>query len=518
MIKPTSPTILHHQETLKRWREIESNRKLENWKIQLLEAKPVTESKSDDMDTEEQSFHTGRNSFVDELGEEFVISRSINRRPALKEAEEQPPDDATYETAVSVSHSLPNNSNGKLVDRGFAGQQQSVKGCEWIEMGVGKQVIGIPAEETEKIVESTMKKEQRVDRKEGRTQSASILDIYNKRIATDPLRYKTTGPHALLLGGYPDIDYPMNEETSSQPTYQPTISSKCSRVPEGGGTLTKTDSDSQPVDEDTLRNLSHSHSGDMELPPDAWSFSKSLKSPVLRKRRQFTYLSPSTQTSTQSFKDSGPGCSASLSDSDSDYNPNTVRNVVPSEQSLNSQQVLKLGSLKLNPEIPRNLRDRVQSPQTSESLHPNFYEKVAKMKSQRSVSIPNTITEQVNDIHPHSGTLNTLSKEKDVQFPMSNSREQPSPLEGLLERAKERLRDRDGLKRNRNLKTAHLRSRYSPSSPSFSTTPSSSLSDGDRDTEWEEEVELMRHRALTVSEGWKEQLVDGDDDKRNRCV
>uniref|UniRef100_A0A3Q4BLF2 DH domain-containing protein n=1 Tax=Mola mola TaxID=94237 RepID=A0A3Q4BLF2_MOLML len=60
---------------------------------------------------------------------------------------------------------------------------------------------------------------------------------------------------------------------------------------------------------------------------------------------------------------------------------------------------------------------------------------------------------------------------------------------------------------------------YLPPSPSFSTTPSPSLSDGDRDTEWEEEVELMRHRALTVSEGWKEQLVDGDDDdKRNRCV
>lgn len=473
------------------------------------------------MDTEEQSLQSGRNSFVDEFSEEFVISRSINRMLAYKEAEEQPPDDAaTYETAVSVLHSLPNNSNGKLVDRGFAGQQQSVKGYEWIEMGVRRQVVGIHAEQAEKIAESTMKKEQRVDWKEGRTQSAPILDIYNKRIATDPLRYNTTGPHALLLGGYPDVDYPMNEETSSQPTYQLTISSKFSIVPEEGGTSTKTDSDSQPVNEDTWRNLSHSHSGDMELSPNAWSFSQNLQSPGLRKRRPFsTYLGPSTQTSTQSFHDSGPALSASFSNSVSDYNPNTARNFAPSEQSLNSQRVLKLGSLKLNQEILWNPRDRVQSPQTSESLHLNFYEKLAKIKSQRSVSIPNTITEQVYEIRPHSSSLYTLSQEKGIQFPMSKSNGHPSPLEGLLERAKERLRDRDGLKRDRNLKTAHLRSRYLPPSPSFSTTPSPSLSDGDRDTEWEEEVELMRHRALTVSEGWKEQLVDADDDdKRNRCV
>ncbi|KAG8009973.1 hypothetical protein GBF38_014091 [Nibea albiflora] len=65
---------------------------------------------------------------------------------------------------------------------------------------------------------------------------------------------------------------------------------------------------------------------------------------------------------------------------------------------------------------------------------------------------------------------------------------------------------------------ANLKSRYHPPSPSFSTTPSPSPSDGDRDTEWDEEVELMRHRALTVSRGWKEQLVDGDEDERRDSV
>ncbi|KAG7216993.1 hypothetical protein INR49_001647 [Caranx melampygus] len=88
---------------------------------------------------------------------------------------------------------------------------------------------------------------------------------------------------------------------------------------------------------------------------------------------------------------------------------------------------------------------------------------------------------------------------------------QNSPLAGLLERAKERVKDRDGIKRGRDVKVANLWSRHLSPSPTFSTTPSPLPSDGDKDTDWEEEVKLMRHRAPTVSKGWKEQLVDGDE-------
>ncbi|CAM9151991.1 unnamed protein product [Lampetra planeri] len=89
-----------------------------------------------------------------------------------------------------------------------------------------------------------------------------------------------------------------------------------------------------------------------------------------------------------------------------------------------------------------------------------------------------------------------------------------SSLEGLLERARGRRRDqdRDHVRGQRQVKV----------SPSFPLLFHHYLrrrppSDGDKDTEWEEEVQLLRHRALSVSKGWREQLVDGDeDDKGNR--
>lgn len=518
-------SMLHCQETLRSWRETEINRKLENWKIQQLKAKLQTEAKTDDMDTEEQPLvQPGGETFVDELDEEFIISQSINGMLPSKEAEEQPPDDAaTYKTVASFLQSQPNNSNRKLLHNGFADRQQAVKGYEWIEMGVRRQDIGIHAEEAEKMVESVMTKEQRVAWNHN-VQSAPILDHFNHSIAADPLRYNTTGPHALLLGGYPDVDYPMNEDSSSQPTYQPTISSEFSRVPGEGGISTRRDSDSQSVNQDTWRNSSYSQSGDMETSPVAWSFSKDLKSPGLRRRRPVnSRQGPSTQTSRQFFQDSGPPWPASFSNSD--YNPNTNRHSFPSQQSSDSHQVLKLGSLKPNQEMSWNMHDRVPlDPQRlSEPELPdlNFYDKWPKIKTKRSASIPNIIIERGHKLCLHSSSLYTLPQEKDTQFPISrlNPNGHPSALEGLLERAKDRVRERDGFKRDRNVKIANVRSRYLPPSPSFSTTPSPSPSDGDRDTEWEEEVALMRHRALTVSKGWKEQLVDGDEDeKRNRLV
>ncbi|XP_063340931.1 pleckstrin homology domain-containing family G member 6 [Pelmatolapia mariae] len=58
---------------------------------------------------------------------------------------------------------------------------------------------------------------------------------------------------------------------------------------------------------------------------------------------------------------------------------------------------------------------------------------------------------------------------------------------------------------------------YPSPSPSFSATSSPSRSDGDRDTDLEE-VEVARPKALSVSQGWKEQLVDGDEDEQGNSV
>ncbi|XP_051261963.1 uncharacterized protein plekhg6 isoform X2 [Dicentrarchus labrax] len=517
-------TIQQAKETLRSLRETENNRQLEIWKVQQLEAKPVTEVSTDDMETEEQPLIESRSrgeTFVDELTEASISPQSINGMLASKEAEEQyqPPDDVVSSHAiVPFLHPEYNNNNLKVVRKGFTGRQQAAKGYEWIELGVRGQQVGIYTEEKGKTVESQMTKEQRSNWNH-RVQSAPNLDSFTHSNAA-PLRYNTTGPNSLLFGGYPDIDYPMDEDNTSQSPYQPTISREgpeLERAPGEGGLSARRDSDSQSVNQHISRNSSYSQSEDNETSPEAWGFSKNLKSPGLRRRRPVsTPQGPSTQDSNK----------FSFSNSDSNYNLNIKRNSLPTGQSSDSHRVLKLGSLKQNQGMFWNIHDRVSpDPQTlSESELPdvNFYDKRPKLKTQRSASIPNIIIEGGHGLRMHSSSLYTLPKAKDTQFPISghNPNGHPSPLEGLLEKANERVRDRDGLKRDRNLKTANLKSRYPPS-PSFSTTPSPSPSDGDRDTEWEEAVELMRHRAPTVSEGWKEQLVDGDgdeDEKRDSVV
>ncbi|XP_042345239.1 uncharacterized protein plekhg6 isoform X2 [Plectropomus leopardus] len=474
-------TIHQAQETLRILRQAENNRQLENWRIQQLEAKPVTEVKTDDMETEEETLiPSRRETFVDELDEELIIPRSINGMLASREAEEQyqPPDDVvTNNPLVPFWHSQPNISNRKSLHRGFAGRQQAVKGHEWIEMGVRTEQVRIYAEEEER-------RGQMVNWSH-RVQSAPNLDHYAHSIATDTLRNNTAGP---LL--YPDVDYPMDENITVEIPYQQAMSKEGPeflRLPEEGGT--RRDSDSQSVNQDSRRNSYQS--GDVETFPETWGIYKNLKSPGLRRRRPVsTHQGPSTQR--QFLQGSGQTNSDSLSNS----NSNLKRNSLPS--SSDSHRVLKLGSLKPNQGMFWNTHDRVSpDPQTLSESELSDFNFNNRARTKRSASIPNIIIEGGHGLRVHSGSLC------------------PSPLQGLLERAKER----DGsLKRDR--KMTNLRSRHPPSSPSLSTTPSPSPSDGDRDTEWGEgEVELMRHRALTVSKGWKEQLVDGDeDDKRNSVV
>ncbi len=497
---------------------------MENWKIQQLEAKPdnTTEAKTDDMETEEQPLTQPRGeTFVDELTEEVIIPKSINGIMASKEPEDhfQP---VVYlnsnNTVAPFLHPQPNISNRKSLHKGFGGRQQVVKGYEWIEMGVRRQQLGIHTEEEERMREFAVTNERRVSWNH-RVQGGPHL---NHSVAVDPFRFNTYGPYAVLPGGYPDVDYPTDEDTSLQPPNQQTVSTEGSeflRKSAEGATWTKRDLDSQPLNQDTRRNFSHSQSGDMEASPEVWAFSRNLKSPGLRRRRPVsTHQVPLTQRSRQVIQGSGPAWSASFSNSE--YNQSFKRNSVPPGHGSDSHRVLKLGSLKPNQGMFWNMHDRLSpDPQTlSEPEQPdfNFYNKRPKMKTQRSASIPNIIIEGGHGLHLHSSSLYTLPQERDTQFAISghNPNGYLSPLEGLLERAKGRGRDRDGLMRDRNLRMTNLKYRYPPPSPSFSNTSSPSPSDGDRDTEWEEEVELMRHRAPTVSKGWKEQLVDGDDDER----
>lgn len=508
LIRYSYIAVLCCQDTLRSWKEEENKRQLENLRIQQLEAKPVTDAKTDDMETEEQPLtQSGEETFVDELTKEFIIPQSINGTMASNEAEEpNPPVDATNTAGVPFTNSYSNNNDRKLERKSFAGRRQAIRGYEWIEMGVRRQQIGI---HTEEEAETLRIKERYVTW--SHRQSTPNLDHFALSTASDPSRYNTTGPHVFLLGGYPDVDYPIDEDSSSQPANQPTISRE---GPERG-------SDSHSLNQDTRRNSIYSQSGDMATSQEAWGFSKKLRSPGLRRRRPVsTNQGPGTR---HFFQSSGQG--SSPSNSGSDDNTNIKRNSLPSGQSSDSHRVLKLGSLKPNQGMFWNREGRDSpDPQTmSESELPdwNFYNKRPKIKTQRSVSNPNIIIEGDHRLRLHANSLQTIPQAKDARFTVSgqNPNGHTSPLEGLLERVNGRVRDRDGVIRDKNLKTTNLRSRYHSPSPSFSTTPSPPPSDGDRDTEWEEEVALMRRRALTVSGGWKEQLVDGEEDeKRDRLV
>ncbi|XP_036930755.1 uncharacterized protein plekhg6 isoform X2 [Acanthopagrus latus] len=507
-------TIHQAQETLRSWRHAENKRQLENYRIQQLEAKPVTEAKTDDMETEEQPLtQSGDETFVDEFTKEFIIPQSVNGMLASYKAEEpNPPDDATN-TVIPFINSYSNDIDHKLVQKSFTGRQQAISGYESIEMEVRRQQIGIYTEEEAETLRFTERYVTLSHR-----QSAPNLDHFARSTVTHPLRYNTTGPHVFLLDGYPDVDYPIDEDSSSQPANQPTISRQgpeLVRAPEEGGIPSRRGSDSQSVNQDTRRNSMNSLSADMVTSQEAWGFSKNLRSPRLRRRRPVsTNQGPGTR---HFFQSSGQG--SSPSNSGSDDNTNIKRNSLPSGQSSNSHRVLKLGSLKPNQGMFWNREDRDSpDPQTmSESELPdlNFYNKRPKMKTQRSASNPNIIIEGDHRLRLHANSLQTIPQAKDARFNISgqNPNGHTSPLEGLLERVNGRARDRD-----KNLKTTNLRSRYHSPSPSFSTTPSPPPSDGDRDTEWEEEVALMRRRALTVSGGWKEQLVDGEEDEKRDSV
>ncbi|XP_063734330.1 uncharacterized protein plekhg6 isoform X2 [Eleginops maclovinus] len=489
-------TIEQAKETLKTLRQTESKRQQQNWKIRLQEARPGTDVKTEDSETEEPPLtKSKRESLVEELTQKLVIPRAINGIVASKEA-----DDDEVDPVGSFLHPQPKDNKSKIVSKGVASRQKTVKEYEWIEMGERGEGDMMHTKDEDRITESAMTTEQRTIWNQ-RAHSAPNLDHFNHIAAAQPFRYNPNGPRVI---SYPDVDYPMDEESTLQLPNQPVISREGLEVLRGPGERgisTRRDSDSQSVNQDSRRS-SYSQSGDVETPTEAWGFTKNLKSPGLRRKRPIaTNHTSSTQTSGQKNNDFFSDSRASLK-----------RNSHPSSDD--SHRVLKLGSLKPNQGMFWSKYDRVSpDPQTlSESELPD-HKIHRRVKTQRSASIPNIIIEGVHGLPFNHGS--PYSQIKDVPL-----RENPnghfSPLEGLLVRAKER----DGLKKNRDVQKTNSRGKYPPRSPSVSSTasPSPAPSDGDRESEWEEEVELMRHRALTVSKGWKEQLVDGDEEDKTNSV
>lgn len=425
----------------------------------------------------------GREMLVDELNEDFIVPPSLNGRLASTEAKDQSVDVLPHKTLASLFHAQPSERDGESADKGKVGLEQQVKGYEWIELGVRRQVVGARAEEAERKTESAAAKETGGLFRSNRMQSPTADNVRSS--AASSLRRGTAGPHVLLEGEYPAVDYPMDEDSNS----------KSATSESGEGVPAKRDSELQPGNQDVGRGLKQPGDGEA----DTSNFSHNLKSPGLQKRR------PNGNSHSLSNQTPRHHLEASFSQSHSDYKQKTKRNSVPAE--LESE--LRHASIQ---QASWNTAERTPpDPQTlSEPELPTLsvHDKWLQVKTQRSASIPNITTR--HELRPSSSGVRTLLQCR-----------QNSPLEGLLERAKERVKERHAFENNQKLNIADSRTRYPPPppSPSFSTPLSASLSDGDRDTEEEVEVELTRYRALTVSEGWKEQLVDGDEDyKRDRSV
>lgn len=445
---------------------MESTRILNNSKLQPFGIKPT----ADGIHADDQLLLSGREMFVDELNGDVTVPPSLNGKLLSKEGKDQPVDVSPHETLVSFFHPQPSDGDGESVDKSKAGLQQQVKGYEWIEMGVRRQVVGARAEEAEKKTESAATKDTGGVFRNNRMQSPPTDNF--RSFAASPLRPGTAGPHVLLVGEYPAVDYPMNDDSNSK-----SATSELPSVPEEGLSA-KRDSEHQP--------------GDVETDP--WNFSHNLKSPGLRKRRpNGNSHSPSNQILRHHLD-------GSFSKPHSDHNQNNKRNSIPSELGLYLRHMsIQQATWTKHERIPPDLQA------LSEPELPT-HEKWLQVKTQRSASIPNITIR--HELRPSSSSMHALPQCR-----------QNSPLEGLLERAKERVKERHAFPNDRNLKVADSRTQYPPPSPSFSTAHSASLSDGDRETEEEVEVELTRYRALTVSDGWKEQLVDGDEDyKRDRLV
>lgn len=204
------------------------------------------------------------------------------------------------------------------------------------------------------------------------------------------------------------------------------------------------------------------------------------------------------------------------SSSDSDSSGPAKRNSLSSDKS--SYKVLTLNSLRPNQGMFWTMKDDPQTCSEPELPDLSLQNKRARLKTQRSASIPNIVlqersvergVERSQQSQSHAGAVPAGPPPSGPPPPGPP----PSPLQGLLTRARER--DRDSL-RHRDM-SVRMRPRVPPS-PSVSTTPSPapsdrepSPSDVEQESEWEE-VELLRHRVLSVSQGWREQLVDGDDD------
>ncbi|XP_054597017.2 uncharacterized protein plekhg6 isoform X1 [Nothobranchius furzeri] len=439
-----------------------------------------------------------KKTLMDELNDVLKMNLLLNgfaEPERTQSSEEVPANDTggTLRNSPRVSQKSGQKTN--------LGRKPAFKGLEWIEMARRDQVLN-KFEDEDKIIETPMVMWKYVGQNSSRVNPATP----NK--PAEPLRLPTARPPK-LPDEIPDIDYPTDEENTLKLPNKPQISTEKFLKPSVDRKfLLRSNSDLQLVTSDIRRSSLTSQSGDLES-LEVRGFPQNLKSPVLRKRRPgSTNPSPANQTSKPFSQDLGQSVSASnsSSNSDSDCNSDYKRISLPVVFVSDSQQAPKVGPKPSQPNKGASTDVRNVSESTEPEVNPQISR--PSLRGMRSASSPNMLSDGRLPVTP-TRTYQS-PQEEDPPGLGFNSTSYVSPVEGLLERAKER--GKSGIKRDMN--PASPRSNHQARVTSNNPSPSPTPSDEDRNAE-EGEVGIRRRRALTVSTRWKEQLVDGDEDDRS---
>ncbi|KAF6735164.1 Pleckstrin homology domain-containing family G member 6 [Oryzias melastigma] len=463
-------TINEAKEMLKNLRELETNR-LEGLRVQQVEAKNVAKSEDIEIKVPPNSTTNGSHKAELELPSEEAWTNSFGQL---------------------LQNSLQLNQIRKSGRRSIGGGQPNHK-----EQDVS---CRNPQKEENKMTEPEKATTGMWNQRE---ESAPNSDQFTRRKPGHSVRNSSLRRYTRVIDELPDVDYPTEEESTLQLNYNQQFQKWGSfRSDLERKILERKDSNSRLAVQDGNRNSSQSEG--LSIDP-GWS-SKQLKSPELRKRRSLNSIPPlPQQTSTQV---SGQNPAVSNSSSDSESGQNFKRNSLPasfgSDRS-DPHRVIKPSALKSNQDqFVNKARPDLQTPSETEDLQ----NKKPKPKPQRRSSNPNIPTQE--NLRANSNKFYATSPPQ--RPPPSKTNSEVPALEGLLERAKER--DKSGIKRDRNLKPVFWSARYYPPSyPMSPISPKPPMIPTKKDPEPEcKEVELTRRRAMAVSQGWREQLVDGDED------
>ncbi|KAL1259165.1 hypothetical protein QQF64_009742, partial [Cirrhinus molitorella] len=255
--------------------------------------------------------------------------------------------------------------------------------------------------------------------------------------------------------------------------------------------------DQEDDSQEIRRNSVYSQSGDDGFLTASGRFSRKLKSPRIRRRRP-NNLQPSLPSDSSRTAVNGLELTSNANDNESQRRASN-----PCIKPQDSHRVLKLGSLKNNHGTLWNVPEKKMSPDPQIHSEPeqtrfgNFQKKPVKLKTQRSASIP-----EISSLPPSHRRSPSPPPGLDPQL-------HPSPLQGLLQRAKERERERGLGKREGKKKTLSLQN-----SPTASASPSPSVSEGEREAEREESV-VPR---LISAHGWREGNVDESEDEMKESI